>query len=298
MLEIKSYINEKYELKNDNEDIKYYMNKFVSMKYGNFLFVNENSIEKIDKINAYVDVYSPEIINNYYFFKKYSDVFFITANINNGRATITGPDRNNAIKLFNDKKNYEINNDENMLFDTVYNELSKIPEIKMALTPVIEIIRELNDKKILYLDITKTSDKKRLNYFKLVSDMDIFNYEIKYGVYIIKPGDKFFAIIKNDYNDLLSYIFKWKKFYFVNFSSVKPYIRTAYSYYHIAMLIKNNIMLNINDLANEYNNLYNKKTDIIKFKNYIDALVEYNILLNENGKIKGNENILKTIIKK
>jgi len=298
MLEIKNYINEKYELKNDNEDIKIYMNKFISSEYGNFLFINENSIEKIDKINAYVNVYCPEIINNYYFVKKYDNVFFITADINNGKAIITGPDRINAIKLFNAKKNYEINNDENILIDAIYKDLSRIPEIKMALTPVIEIIRELNDKKILYLDITKTLDKKRLIYFKNIEDMDIFNYEIKYNNYIIKPTDKFFTITKNDYNDLFSYIFREKKFNFVNLSSIKPYIRTAYSYYHIAMLVKNNITLDINDLINEYNNLYNKKTDIIKFKNYIDSLTEYNILLNENKKIEGNEDILKSLIKK
>jgi len=298
MLEIKNYINEKYELKNDNEDIKIYMNKFISSKYGNFLFINENSIEKIDKINAYVNVYLPEIINNYYFVKKYNNVFFITADINNGKAIITGPDRINAIKSFNAKKSYEINNDENILIDATYKNLSKIPEIKMALTPIIEIIRELNDKKILYLDITKTLDKKRLVYFKNIEDMNIFNYEIKYNTYIIKPNNKFFAIIKNDYNDLFSYIFKEKKFNFVNLPSIKPYIRTAYSYYHIAMLVKNNITLNIDDLINEYNDLYNKKTDIIKFKNYIDSLIEYNILLNENNKIKGNEDILKSLIKK
>lgn len=298
MLEIKNYINEKYELKNDNEDIKIYMNKFISSKYGNFLFINENSIEKIDKINAYVNVYSPEIINNYYFVKKYNNVFFITADINNGKAIITGPDRINAIKSFNAKKSYEINNDENVLIDATYKNLSKIPEIKMALTPIIEIIRELNDKKILYLDITKTLDKKRLIYFKNIEDMDIFNYEIKYNTYIIKPNNKFFTIIKNDYNDLFSYIFKEKKFNFVNLPSIKPYIRTAYSYYHIARLVKNNITLNIDDLINEYNDLYNKKTDIIKFKNYIDSLIEYNILLNENNKIKGNEDILKSLIKK
>ncbi len=298
MLEIKNYVNKKYELKNDNEDIKIYMNKFISSKYGNFLSINEDSVEKIERINAYVNVYCPEIINNYYFVKKYNNVFFITADINNGKVVITGPDRTDAIKSFNDKKDEEINNNENILIDSIYQKLAKIPEIKMALTPVIEIIRELNDKKILYLDITKASDKKRLNYFKIIEDMDIFNYEIKYNVYIIKPADKFFTIINNDYNNLFSYIFKEKKFYFVNFSSVKPYIRTAYSYYYVAMLIKNNILLNINDLIKEYNKLYNKKTDIIKFKNYIDSLTEYNILLNENNKIKGNESILKILIKR
>ena len=296
MLDIKNYISEKYGLKNDNDDIKYIMNKFVSENYGNFLSVD--NVEKLDKINAYVNIYCPEIINNYYFVKQYKNIFFITMDINDGRATITGPERNTAIKLFNDRKHNEIKNNENTLIDIVYKDLLKISGIKISLTPLMEIIRELGDKGVLYLDMAKTSDIKRLNYFRIVEDMDIFQYEIKYNVYIVRPGDKFLSIIHGDYDNILLYIFKSKKDYFINFTSIKPYIRTAYAYYYIATLTGSNMEVDINYLLKEYNNLYSKKSDMIKFKNYIDSLVESGIFIRENDMIKGNKDILKILIKK
>jgi len=183
------------------------------------------------------------------------------------------------------------------LMKTIASNLSKIGEIQMSLTPVMEILRELIEKGRLILFSRKNGDAKRLKYFNEINDLDIFKYEYKYDACIIEPGKEFDSIASGGIESLLSYIMAHRIFYMAGISSLKPYLRTAYSYYSLCSLAGSMIEIEFEDLRKEYGELYGKEPDKLKFKNYIEALYNSNILININNKINGNNKIFENFIK-
>ena len=83
-----------------------------------------------------------------------------------------------------------------------------------------------------------------------------------------------------------------------NISSIKPYLRTAYSYYSICELAGSPMEISMETLRDEYLKLYNRQPDLLKFKNYVEALCDSDIFTNVNNKIKGIDKIFKNFIEK
>jgi hypothetical protein len=254
-------------------------------------------METIEALHAYVDVFYPKILQNTLLIRKFSHIFYISAEQINGKANFTGPDRKTAIKMLDEVKTSMTATGEAKLMKFIAANLSKIGEIQMSLTPVMEILRELIEKGRLILFSKKNSDSKRLKYFNEINDLDIFRYEYKYDACIIEPGEKFDAIAPGGIESLLSYIMSHRIFYMTGISSLKPYLRTAYSYYSICSLAGSMMGIEFEDLRKEYGELYGKEPDTLKFKNYIEALYNSDILKNVNNKINGNEKIFENFIK-
>ncbi|MEM0140015.1 MAG: hypothetical protein QXZ44_05330 [Ferroplasma sp.] len=296
MLDIKGTINRKYELRNDTETaIIELMSKFVVEAYGTELSVDINSVEKLGEYHAYVDLCMPEIINNYFIVHNYSHIFYISAESVNGYAVLTGPSRKDAVLMAGEIRKSSIMEGELQLAQHIYENLSLIHDIQAALTPVNEIIREIKDHGKLILNSGKTDDSKRLKYFEAIKDTGLFNYEYKYGQCIIEPEEKFIELSAKEANGVFSYILGMEIPYLIAIPSAKPFIRTAYAYYSMAIITENNIPVEIETLLNEYGEIYGRKPDLIKFKNYIDSLVDSEILKYENYKIIGFEKILNSI---
>ncbi|WP_337860430.1 hypothetical protein [Ferroplasma sp.] len=298
MIKIKNCITKKYDQGNDSiETLKSRMDEFVTETYGSSASVDLSSIEIIDKLHAYVDIFYSEIIENNMLVRKFSHIFYITGEEINGKATFTGPDRKTALKLLEDAKYRTINAGELELMKIIAPNISSIGEIQMSLTPVMEILRELIDKNRMILVSSKTSDAKRLKYFNQISDLNIFKYEYKYDACIIEPGEEFSNEASNGIENLLSFVISHKIIYMSEISSVKPYIRTAYSYYSICEIAGNLMEISVEHLLSEYIKLYGKDPDPLKFKNYIGSLIDSKVFIKINDKIKGNEKIFEKVIK-
>lgn len=298
MLEIKNYITKKYEQGNDNiETLISLMNTFVSEIYGSSVAVDPDSIENIEKLHAYIDVFQQKILGNTLLIRKFSHIFYISAEQINGRANFTGPDRKTAIKLLEDVKLSLTAAGEAKLLESIASNLSRIGEVQMSLTPVMEILRELVEKKRLILVSDKKSDAKRLKYFNEIGDLQIFSYEYKYGACIIEPGPEFDSVASEGIENLLSYIMSHRILYISGISSLKPYLRTAYSYYSLCSLAGHMMEIGSEDLRKEYGELYGREPDKLKFKNYMESLYNSNVFTNIDIKINGNKTIFENFIK-
>jgi hypothetical protein len=298
LLDIKNYTTKKYDSGNDSiETLISLMNHFVAEVYGSSVAVDPDSIEAIDKLHAYVDVFYPEILENTMVIRRFRHIFFITADQINGKAIIIGPDRKTAINMLGEIKSHEIRQGEIKLMGLLSGKLSEIAEIRMSLTPVMEILGELIEKRRIILVSTKKSDMKRLKYFNEISDLNIFSYEYKYDACIIEPGPEFGSAASGGVESMFSYVVERKSNYMAGVSSLKPYLRTAYSYYSICDLAGSQMEVRMETLLHEYGKLYGKEPDKLKFKNYVKSLYDVGILKWENNKIKGNDEIFKMIIK-
>jgi hypothetical protein len=299
MIEIRSYITKKYDQGNDSiETLKSLMNNFVSETYGSSASVDSDSIEMIDKFHAYIDIFYTEIIENNLLVRKFSHIFYITAEQLNGKAIFSGPDRKTALMLLEDTKSSAINAGEIKLMEIIASNISGIVEVQMSLTPVMEILRELVDRKKLVLVSSRKSDAKRLKYFDEISDLDIFKYEYKYDACIIQPGKEFKDVASGGMENLLSYVMSNKIAYISGISSVKPYLRTAYSYYSICAVAGYLIEISMDQLLVEYGKLFERDQDVLKFKNYVNSLYDSGVFTKINDKIMGNEKIFEKFIKK
>jgi hypothetical protein len=299
MLEIRGSVTKKYDAGND--DIKTMiglMRRFVSETYGSSISIDLDSVETIDKLHSYVDAYYLELLDNYLVIGKYRHIFFISAEQVEGTATFTGPDRNTAMKMLEEVKSREIKNGELEMMGAIPKELSRIHEIIISMTPVMEILRELLDRGKITLVSTGADDKKRLKYFNEISQLNIFKYEYKYGACVIEQGPEFNSIAPGNIENLFSYIIQEKTGYISGISSVKPYLRTAYSYYSICLLSGSLLEIKMETLRSEYGRLYGKEPDILKFKNYIESLCTVNVFQYKKDKIIGIEKIFKRFIKK
>jgi hypothetical protein len=298
MLEAGGSVTRKYNAGNDDiQTLIRLMKLFISETYGSSLSIDSDSIETIDKLHSYVDVYYSELLDGHMILRKYSHIFFISAEQIDGKATFTGPDRNTALKMLEEVKSRVIRTGEIEIMDAIAEELSKIHEIVISMTPVMEILRELLDKGKIILISTGSDDKKRLKYFNEVSDLDIFRYEYKYNACIIEPGPLFGSVSAGTVENLFAYIIKEKTDYISGISSVKPYLRTAYSYYSICLLSGSLMEIKMETLLGEYGRLYGKDPDVLKFKNYLESLCSAGILEYKNNLIKGTEKIFKKIYK-
>ncbi len=294
MLQIGSYVTRKYDTGNDNvETLIKLMKRFVSETYGSFLSIDSDSVETLDKLHAYVDVFFPELLDNYLVIRKYGHIFFITAEQIAGKAIFTGPDRKTVSRLFGEVKSRDIAVGEIQIMETISRELSYIHEIRISMTPVMEILRELLDNGRIILISTRSDDVKRQKYFNEINQLNIFKYEYKYDACIIERGPEFDSVASGNIENLFSYIIQKKTDYVSGISSVKPYLRTAYSYYSICLLSGSLIEIQMETLRSEYGRLYGKKPDNLKFKNYVESLCSVNIFQYKDDKIKGIEKIFK-----
>ncbi len=294
MLETRGSMTKKYNAGNDDtETIIRLMERFISETYGSSLSIDPYSVETIDKLHSYVDAFYSELLDNYLVVRKYSHIFFVSAELSDGNAAFTGPDRNTALKMLDEVKSIEIKNGEIGMLEAVSREISGIHEIIISMTPVMEILRELMDHGKIILVSTTADDKKRLKYFNEISELDIFKYEYRYDACIIEQGSEFNSIASGNIENLFSYIIQKKTDYIAGISSVKPYLRTAYSYYSICLLYGSLMEIKMETLRSEYGRLYGKKPDNLKFKNYVESLCNVNIFQYKDDKIKGIEKILK-----
>ena len=298
MLEVKGYVTRKYNAGNDDiQTLVSLMRTFISETYGSSLSIDPDSIETIDKLHSYVDVYYSELLDGYMLIRKYSHIFFISAEQVDGKASFTGPDRNTALKMLEEVKYHTIKTGEIAIMENIAEELSGIHEIMLSMTPVMEILRELLDKGKIILVSTGSDDKKRLKYFNAISDLSIFKYEYKYNACIIERGPEFNSVADGNIENLFAYIIKSKTGYISDISSVKPYLRTAYSYYSICLLFGSLMEIKMETLRSEYGRLYGKEPDILKFKNYIESLYNSNVFTNIDTKINGDKTIFENFIK-
>jgi len=91
MLEIKNYITRKYEQGNDNtETLISLMNTFVSETYGSSVAVDAQSMETIETLHAYVDVFYSKILQNTLLIRKFTHIFYISAEQINGKQILPG----------------------------------------------------------------------------------------------------------------------------------------------------------------------------------------------------------------
>ncbi len=299
MLEVKNYITKKYEQGNDSiETLISLINDFVAETYGSSVAVDGDSIETIEKLHAYIDVFYSEILEDTLLIKKFNHIFYITAEQINGKATFTGPDRKTAVGMLDAVKSSLVSAGEIKLMGIIAKRLSRVAEIQMSLTPILEILRELMDKNRIVLVSTKKSDMKRLKYFNEINDLKIFSYEFRYDACIIEPGIEFSSTASSGIESLFSYVMSHKISYMSNISSIKPYLRTAYSYYSICELAGSPMEISMETLRDEYLKLYNRQPDLLKFKNYVEALCDSDIFTNVNNKIKGIDKIFKNFIEK
>ncbi|WMT51472.1 MAG: hypothetical protein RE471_00995 [Ferroplasma sp.] len=297
MLEARGSVTRKYDAGNDDiQTLVRLMGLFISETYGSSLSIDPDSIETIGKLHSYVDVYYSELLDGYMLIRKYSHIFFISAEQVDGKASFTGPDRNTALKMLEEVKYNTIRTGEMAIMEAIAEELSGIHEIMLSMTPVMEILRELLDKGKIILVSTGSDDKKRLKYFNEISDLSIFKYEYKYNACIIERGPEFNSIADGNIENLFAYIIKSKTGYVSDISSVKPYLRTAYSYYSLCMVSKSLIEIKMETLRNEYGRLYGKTPDTLKFKNYVESLCNVNIFQYKNDKIIGIEKIFKKLL--
>lgn len=294
MLETKGSVTKKYDAGNDDiHTMIRLMERFVSETYGSSISIDPDSVETIDKLHSYVDSYYSELLDNYLVIGKYRHIFFISAEQVDGTAIFTGPDRNTAVKMLEEVKFREIKNGEIEMMDAIPEELSRIHEIIISMTPVMEILRELLGRGKITLVSSSADDKKRLKYFNEINQLNIFKYEYKYDACIIEQGPEFNSIGNGNIENLFAYIIKEKTDYISGISSVKPYLRTAYTYYSICLLSGSLMEIKMETLRSEYGRLYGKQPDILKFKNYVESLSTVNILQYQDNKIIGIEKIFK-----
>ncbi len=287
----------KYPAGNDNKStVVKILNRFVSETYGNFMAIDSNSIEVMDKLHSYIDLFYPQILNDKIIIKKYEHIFFISADQEDGIVTVNGPERSNAIKIFQEIKSAEVRSGESPAFGILAEQLSKIPEIQISLTPVMEILTELINRNSVTLISTRSNDAKRLKYFNEIKDLKIFSSEYKYDACIITPGEEFNSVAINGISSLLSYIMVRKIPYILSIPSIKPYIRTAYSYYYLCMLSGLLLETGVELLRKEYGILYGREPDIFKFKKYLESIANVNILNYKDNMVTGIEEIFKKLL--
>ncbi len=300
MLDYDSLIHEKFSIKeNNNENIENIMNNFLHAKYGEFLSVDRTSIEKLGEINAYVDAYIPESIksfdgNSYLTILKH--VFYLGMDINDDICITHGPSIEIAENKIKNALEIYYNKNSEKLLRAGFDCFAKIPEIKMSATPVIEILRVIDEKREVILSKNKKAELKRINYFIEFSGTGLFNFEEKYGKVVIRPTD-IYDNIKKSYG-IFPYLLRERPGYFYNVTSIKPYVRAAYSYYYFVALSGKLINMNVEEMIGKYIEIYSKKIDPVKFQNYLHELFDSGILIKNGNKISGSDSIFKAFINK
>ncbi|MEM0132768.1 MULTISPECIES: hypothetical protein [Acidiplasma] len=287
------YFTQKYQmLQTTKDNLISLFNKFLHENYGDFLFIDPDSIETLGKINAYADLFLPEHVLSIHLINKIGHVFYLEAENIYGYITIKGPEFNSALMQIKSKiaelnKSYILK-----IISYAGNYLAKIPEIRMAYTPMMEIFRSLDNNGNVILDTSRQADTKRIKFFSLIKHSGILKYEERYDKIIIyKNEDPGF---KND-REMFAMTFSAIPEIFAANDSVKPYVRTAYSYYYFSIIHGDMIPLDAEILLRNYRHLFNRNIDELKFRSYIDSLIDCGIFFLEDGKIKGNIEIYNKI---
>ncbi len=295
-----SLIHEKFSIKeNNNENIENIMNNFLHTKYGEFLSIDKKSIANLGDVNAYVDACIPESNKSFdgdSYLTILKHVFYLSMDINEDICTVHAPAIEIAENRIKNAMQIHYNKNSEKLLRAGFDNFAKIPEIKMSATPVIEILRVIDEKGEVILTKNKKAELKRINYFMEFSDTGLFNYEEKYGKVIIKPSEIYDNVKKN--YGIFSYLLREKSEYFYNMTSIKPYVRAAYSYYYFAAISRKMVNIGTVEMIRKYVDISNKKIDLVKFQNYLYELFDSGVLNKRENKISGNSDIFNAFINK
>ncbi len=202
-------------------------------------------------------------------------------------------------------KFFELNmKTEDIVLESIYSKLTKIPFIRTALSPIYTILYETYVNDTIHTIDFKPRQRR---YFKLLETLELLRKQ-KNNIY--EQGNAFIKIeeeIKNEEEkEVIDYVFGYaiqrgKKYLIehIKLNTLIPFIRIANTYYFQTLETKKLFNTSIEDLKQEYIKLYPHMRSIKKpkFEGLVNQIVDAEILNQDQKFYIGYDKIFQNIQK-
>ena len=297
-----------------------YFNKFVKENYGDFTYIDKNSIEKerdsqwiiMGGVSRPYEIFDAGSEYPHVRYDVVPEAFSVelTVTEDDTHVQLRGVSRKELRSIVNKRIKSQTSRYEAIVLDKVKDKLAQIPQIQTSHTPIILIMQSLNEIFDRNIDLRKREYAKWNRYFPLLEDLEVVKSVGDAQFTMGEAYKQFEKLLSNNdgvlwrqelVEHLFGYVIQNGSQYlsqYLNLTATKPYIGLTSTFYRYATILGRNFKTTIGDLQGYYKEFYRRDLPFSRFRYWVSQLDKVDILkVDQKETINGNESILQGIIK-
>lgn len=309
-------ISETYQLGDDKAidttRFAHLSNKFVKERYGQFVSVDPQSIDKESDdsyfINGWVQV--PYLIEDlernerHLRFETFSDIFALNLVLREKTLAISGIRPSYLMSLINKKRRENTISLENLILEVGKENFSKVSTVRNAHTPLLQILESMDDIVSGKIDLRQNIFDKWRKYFPLLTSLEIISKqgdEINYGTKY-KELERIKGRADNEVQlieTLFSYVLRYGKEYLTDYcrlTAITPYVRISYIYYNQAIALERLVSISTENVREAFKKIYSLSYTTTRLWHWAVELSRVDLLSLKGNNINGRIDILDKLV--
>lgn len=280
--------------------------RYLKSRFGRGFYIAGRSSDSSKHAKYKIGNYSPDIIDDCKTlrrtikFRRFENAFIADVLQGRGQTILVEVPSRESVSLEMAKKLETVTyKSEAALLEAIHQRIVSIPSVKIALTPIREIVVSLHREGELQLsEFTSGRDQeKALRYVKFLNGLGFLEQEngmIVQGNSFKKHEKRVHEDDESFFNAVLSEILEVGYGYirdYLHLTQIIPYLRVSNSYFLPSHSYGNLLYLTAEELQKHYRFYYRVIKPLRKIKRQIDDIVEADIFEREDGMIVGRERI-------
>lgn len=298
----------------DSRSIAHISNRFVKEKYGQFVSVDPQSIDKESEksyfINGWVQIpyFIEDLERNerHLRFETFSDILALNLTLHEKALSVSGIRPSYLAHLIDKRRKETTVNLERLILEVAKDKFSNIPAVRNAHTPLIQILESMDRIVSGKIDLNQNVYVKWKKYLPLLNSLEIISMnenEISYGTKY-KEFEKKNGKSDNDIElieTLFSYVLRYGREYLTDYcrlTAITPYIRTSYIYYNQATELERLVSIGIENVREAFRRIYSLSYTTNRLWFWAVELSRVSLLSLKGSNIKGKDDILIELVTK
>lgn len=294
----------------------HYFNRFISEKYGDYAYLDRESMEKerdgqwvvMGGVTRPYMIYEADSEYPHIRYDVVPEAFSLELSTDNDEVQLRGIARTVLKGIVEDQIKTRTSKYEAIVLDTVKGKLAKIHVIQTSHTPIIQIIDNLDAIFNGDIDLNRREYSKWNRYFPLLEDLEIIS-KIERDQFSMGNAYKDFERKIDNKNqrrsekELIEEIFGYVIQYgspflnkYLGLTASKPYINLTNTFYYFASKIGKSFKTSVGNLQNYYNEIYRSNKSPHIFRHWVNQLEDVGIFTSDsNNIVKGDPEIFESI---